>query len=91
MHPSFRFMGKKMDLAMVAWVALAWKGLDLAWEGLDLAWKGLDLAWGDPDTGWEVLVTGWVDPDMVENGLNGCQRVGMVEENAAPQRRSGEA
>ena len=74
MHPSFRFMGKKMDLAMVAWVALAW--------------KGLDLAWGDPATGWEVLatgwgdlVTGWVDPDMV----------GMVEENAAPQRRSGEA
>ena len=64
MHPSFRFMGKKMDLAMVAWVALAW--------------KGLDLAWGDPATGWEVLATGWVDPDM-------------VEENAAPQRRSGEA
>ena len=44
MHPSFRFMGKKMDLAMVAWVALVWKGLDLAWEGLDLAWEGLDLA-----------------------------------------------
>ena len=79
-------MGKKMDLAMVAWVALAWKGLDLAWvalawKGLDLAWKGLDLAWGDPATGWEVLATGWGDPDMV----------GMVEENAAPQRRSGEA
>ena len=37
MHPSFRFMGKKMDLAMVAWVALVWEGLDLAWEGLDLA------------------------------------------------------
>ena len=43
------------------------------------AWKGLDPA------------TGWVDPDMVENGLNGSQRVVMVEENAAQQRRSGEA
>ena len=69
MYLSFRLLGK---MAMVAWVAPAWKGLDLA-------------------TGWEVTVTGWVDPDMVENGLNGCQWVVMVEENAAPQRRSGEA
>ena len=59
MYLSFRLLGK---MAMVAWVAPAWKGLD-------------------PATGWEVTVTGWVDPDMV----------GMVEENAAQQRRSGEA
>ena len=32
-----------------------------------------------------------MDRDMMENGLNGCQRVVMVEENAAQQRRSGEA
>ena len=69
MYLSFRLLGK---MAMVAWVAPAWKGLD-------------------PATGWEVTVTEWVDPDMVENGLNGSQRVVMVEENAAQQRRSGEA
>ena len=50
-------MGKKMDLAMVAWVALAWKGLDLAWE--------------DPDTGWgdqAMVVMEWEALDTVETG-----------------------
>merc|ERR1711936_762677 len=49
------------------------------------AWKVLDQAWVDPATVWEVTGTGW-GPDM---DMNGCKWVGMVEENAAPQRRSG--
>merc|ERR1711936_712113 len=81
-----RLTAKKTTLAMVAW---AWTGLAPAWEAPaweDLAWEGLDMVWVAPDMvgqdmmAW-ALVWAWA-LDTVETGML---------ENAALQRRSGEA
>merc|ERR1711936_646608 len=83
-----------------AWEAPAWE--DLAWEGQDLAWvAALVTVWVvDLATAWEDLDMVWVAPDMVGQDMMAWALVwawaldtvetGMLE-NAALQRRSGEA